>query len=292
MSDNISVTFDTNVFGPVSGPDEYSTHPEIEACIEIRKIIDQSKIIPFISEASLSLEALSHGDRIDKFIREWATKNSGIILPTPIPTRINIIQKAFQIGMKVLHVPRIALGAFVEVPENSWAKDLRIPIKERQDRHSKFVRKFPEIGPAQLKELGADLVKLHNLDTSRVINFPGWPTPEELSWSKGIIAEFDNPLRFNSQKQFINYIREIVAEWCDLDILSSHYAYNWDYFCTYDLSKSTGTKGIFHNNNHDTFKTEYGIEFVTPSILLEILGKMISLKSYNKANAADAYVVS
>jgi hypothetical protein len=273
MSDNISVTFDTNVFGPVSDPDAYSTHPEIEACIKIRKIIDQSKIKPFISEASLSLEALSPGDRIVKLIREWATKNSGIILLTPSPDRINIFQKAFQIGMKVLHVPRIALGAFVEVPEDSWAKDLRIPIKERQDRNSQFTRKFPKIGPAQLKTLGAELVKLHKLDTTGVINFAGWPTPEELSWSKGIIAEFDSPLRFNSQKQFINCIREILADWCDLDILSSHYAYNLDYFCTYDLSKSTGTKGIFYKNNQDAFKTEYGIEFVAPSTLLEILGK-------------------
>ncbi len=271
MNEEIAVTLDTNVFGPVSSHEDYPDHPEIIACMQIRSLINEKKISPYVSEASLSLEALDHSARIDKFIREWATKTSGIILPSPSPIRINIVQKAFQIGIKVLHVPRIAIGAFVNVPSNCWAEDSRLSIEDRQARHSGFIRSFPDIGPVQLKELGAKLVRLHRLDTSRVITFPGWPKPEELIWSKGIIGEFDNPKMFDNQKQFIKHIREIIGEWTDHDILASHYAYSFDYFCTYDMSKSTGTKGILHESKHSDLASNYGINILTPSKLVEII---------------------
>ncbi len=271
MNQEIVVTLDTNVFGPVASHEDYPDHPEISACMQIRRLINENKISPYVSEASLSLEALDHSDRIDKFIREWATKTSGIILPSPSPTRIKIVEKALQIGMRVLHVPRIAIGAFVNVPSDCWAKDSRIPIEERQTRHSKFIRSFPDIGPVQLKEIGASLVHIHGLDTSRVINFPGWPKPEELIWLKGIIAEFDDPKRFNSQKQFTKHIREIIGEWTDHDILASHFAYSFDYFCTCDMSKSTGAKGILHESKRADLESEYGIKTLTPSKLVEII---------------------
>ena len=271
MNQEIAVTLDTNVFGSVASHEDYPDHPEISACMEIKNLINENKISPYVSEASLSLEALDHSDRIDKFIREWATKTSGIILPSPSPMRIKIVEKAFQIGMKVLHVPRIAIGAFVNVPSNCWAKDSRHSIEERQTRHSKFIRNFPDIGPVQLKELGASLVRLHSLDTSRIINFPGWPKPEELIWLKGIIAEFDDPKMFNNQKQFTKYIREIIGEWTDHDILASHYAYSFDYFCTCDMSKSTGAKGILHENKHADLESDYGIKIVAPSKIVEII---------------------
>ena len=239
--------------------------------MQIRSLINENKISPYVSEASLSLEALDHSDRIDKFIREWATKTSGIVLPSPSLTRIKIVEEALKIGMKILHVPRIAIGTFVNVPADCWAKESRFPIEERQNRHSKFIRSFPDIGPVQLKELGTSLVRLHGLDTSRVIDFPGWPKPEELIWSKGIIAEFDDPKQFNSQKQFTKYIREIIGEWTDHDILASHYAYSFDYFCTCDISKSTGMKGILHQNKRANLESEYGIKIITPSKLAEII---------------------
>jgi len=271
MNQEISVTLDTNVFGPVASHEDYPDHPEISACMQIRGLINENKFFPYVSEASLSLEALDHSDRIDKFIREWATKTSGMVLPSPSPTRIKIVERALQMGVRVLHVPRIAIGAFVNVPSDSWAKDSRFPTEERQKRHSRFIRSFPDIGPVQIKELGASLVQLHGLDTSRVIDFLGWPKPAVLIWSKGIIAEFDDPKMFNNQKQFTKHIREIIGEWADHDILASHYAYSFDYFCTCDMSKSTGIKGILHESKRTNLESEYGIKILTPSELVSFI---------------------
>ena len=267
------VTFDTNAFGPICSPEDYKGNPDLLNFEKIKEFVTLGDIEPYISEASLSIEALSHSDRIDKFIREWATKTNGIELPEPSPVRIKIIEKAFDLGMKALHVPRIALGSFIEISNKDWAPDINFPVKERQERHSQFARSFPHIGPCQLKDLGADLVDIHDIDTSHVINFPGWPKPEELLWAKGIIAEYDNPQKFSSIKKFTHHIREIIAEWSDLDIISSHYAYGLDLFCTNDQSKTTGTKGIFHNTNRQALLSKHNIRFVTPSELVKIMKK-------------------
>ncbi|MFC1528712.1 hypothetical protein ACFL5B_02255 [Candidatus Latescibacterota bacterium] len=267
----MNVTFDTNTFGPLCSQEDYPDNPDLPNFAKIKDLITLGKINPYISEGSLSLEALSHNDRIDKFIREWAKKSKGIELPEPAPIRIAIVEKAFELGVKVLHVPRIALGSFVEVPEQNWALDANFPTKERQERYFQFVRDFSSIGPSQLKKLGASLVTLHNIDTSHVINFPGWPTPEELLWAKGIVAEYDNPKQFESSKKFTRHIRDIIAEWDDLDILASHYGYGFELFCTNDQSKSTGIKGVFHSTNQRDIFSKYNIRFVTP---YELIGKI------------------
>lgn len=264
------VTFDTNAFGPICSPVDYPGNPDLPNFAMIKELITLGKIKPYISEASLSLEALSHSDRIDKFIREWATKTRGIELPESSPIRVKIVETAFALGMKALHVPRIALGSFIEISEKNWAPDVNFQAKERQERHFQFARNFAHIGPCQLKDLGASLVATHNIDTSHVINFPSRPRPDELIWSKGIIAEYDNPKQFSSTKKFTQHIREIIAEWSDLDIISSHYAYGIELFCTNDQSKTTGTNGIFHKTSQQALLSKYNITFVTPAELIEI----------------------
>jgi len=271
----MNITFDTNTFGPICSPGDYPDNPDLPNFAKIKELIILRKINPYISEGSLSLEALSHNDRIDKFIREWATKAKGIELPEPSPIRVAIVEKALKLGMKVLHVPRIALGSFIEVPEEKWAQDLNYTRAERQDRYFQFARDFPGIGPSQLKDLGASLVTLHKIDTTHVINFPGWPAPEELIWAKGIIAEYDNPQQFASNKKFTNHIRDIIAEWNDLDILASHYAYGFNLFCTNDQSKSTGTMGVFHSNNQQSLLFKYNTKFVSPSELISFIDEKV-----------------
>ncbi len=83
----MNVTFDTNSFGPICSPSDYPGNSDLLTFSKIKDNIFQGKIEASISEASLSLEALKHDDRINKFIREWATKSRGIELPEPEKVR-------------------------------------------------------------------------------------------------------------------------------------------------------------------------------------------------------------
>lgn len=265
------VTLDTNVFAPVADLSAYPNCPDAPSCAALQHRIQAGAVTAFVSEASLTLEALSHEQRIDDFFREWATKGSGIRLPTPHPKRLQVVEDLLKLGVKVLRVPNIALGSFVTVADTSWAPDEQFPASERQSRHSRFVRSFPERRPSPLKQLGASLVTAHQIDTSSIPQVPNGPAPECFLWIEGIVAEFDNPKQFKDRVSFVKHVRDLVAEWCDLDILASHYAYGNDYFCTFDAANATGTEGVLHGSNRATLKLQFGIDVVDPSGLLSAI---------------------
>jgi hypothetical protein len=120
--------------------------------------------------------------------------------------------------------------------------------------------------------LGAELVEIHKLSTKHLddlVRIPSIPTAAELMWAQGLVAEFDNQKKFSTKKKFINHVREIIAEWSDLDILASHYGYGNDVFCTLDVSKETGRGGILHSSNHEELRRNFGIEILTPEDLVK-----------------------
>lgn len=245
----MKVTLDTNVFGPVSSPELYSDSPQLNALQKIRKEIENKNITPFLSEASLSLEGLAHADRIDVFIRVWATQEYPIALPQLPKTRIKVIENTLDLGFKFLRVPRVSIGSLYHVGDNDWARDELYDKEARINRYLDFASQYPKIGPKPLKDLGAELVAIHSLSTNDLDNISSltlWPTAEELMWKQGILAEFDNSVKFDSQKKFTKHVREILAEWSDLDIIASHYSYGNDVLCTLDTAKGAGTTGILH----------------------------------------------
>jgi len=266
------VTLDTNVFDPVADLAAYPCCPDPTSCEGIRRAIEDGKILAYVSEASLSLEALGREQRIDEFFREWATKTAGISLPTPDRKRVEIVERILRLGVKVLHVPRVALCAFVPIPEDSWAEGHTFSVEQRQERHSDFVRSFPDKGTRPLRDLGASLVRTHNLDTASVIWYPGWPAPEELIWIRGIVAEFDTPRQFSSRDRFVSHVRSLISEWCDLDVLASHYAYGNDYFCTFDEGRKAGRRAILHRTRWADLEKQFGIKCVTPRQMLDAMG--------------------
>ena len=265
------VTLDTNVFGPVSVPSLYLDSPQITALQVIRREIESGNINPYISEASMSLEGLSHADRIDNFIRNWASEKYPIELPKLPTTRADVIRNALSLGIKVLHAPRIALGSFYELKEGDWARDELYTVQLRQERHSDFAREFPTIGPNTLKQLGSNLIDEHNINTQHIEhlerNQPGLKA-SEMMWMQGIVAEFDNPKKYRTQKAFVKHVRDLIAEWCDLDILASHYAYGNDVFCTLDSANGTGISGILHPAQRQTLVTKFGLNILSPEELV------------------------
>jgi hypothetical protein len=164
-----------------------------------------------------------------------------------------------------MHAGRIALGSFVAVPEGSWAAEPADGIEKRQARAGQLVRDYDAVGLRELRQLGAQLVREHDLDLSRVMHFPGWPPREEFEWMKGLIAEYDHPQRFGSAEKFSCHVREIIAERADVDMIAAHFGYSHDLLCTLDLSKDTGRRGILHPSNYGNLQKTYGVEVVTPT---------------------------
>lgn len=267
------VTLDTNVLGPLASPADYPNHPAASELATIRRHVQSHTITATVSEGSLALEALDRHVRIDVFFREWATRTRGIARPEPSPVRAAIFERAFELEISVLHVPRLALGSFVIVPDASWAPDTTFTMQERHSRSCSFMRAFSAKGPEMLNALGAELLRLHAHDSSEVMQFPCWPLPEELLWLKGIVAEYDNPLKFASPERLSRHIRDLVAEWTDVDILASHFGYGNDIFCTLDEASSTGTGGILHPSHRASLETQYGISVLSPHDLVHRLAK-------------------
>lgn len=261
------VTLDTNVFGPVAQPELYPNAPQREALDLIRQQIEVGKIQAFISEASLTMEGLTHADRIDVFIRAWATKQYPIDLPKLPEQRVEVIGNTLSLGIKVLHVPRIALGSFYDFSTEDWASDDLFQISDRQNRYFSFARDFPNIGSGALKKLGAKLVGTHSLSTQHLRHLealPSWPSAQEMMWMQGLLAEFDQPKQYPTQKKFIKEIRELIAEWADLDILASHYSYGNDIFCTLDSARGAGSNGILHPNQRSIFASKFQVAILSP----------------------------
>jgi hypothetical protein len=271
----MKVTFDTNIFGPLVAPDQYPNHPQEIELGSIAKHLAARRIEGSISEGSLTLEALDRHVRIDVFFREWASDANSVGSAHPSPIRVSIIGRAFQSGISVLHVPRVALASFVSVPAQSWASDAKYSVQDRQARASSFVRLYPQIGPQQLKALGAALVTLHAIDVSSIKHFPGLPPRKELAWLKGIVAEYDTPRQFSSPERFSRHIRDLIAEWMDVDILASHYGYGHDFFCTLDEAGGTGSDGILHASNRVALAQDHGIRIVSPVELLGLIPKSV-----------------
>jgi len=272
----MKVTFDTNVFGPVSSPEEYPNEQQNKEIKQIRESIKTKKIRGFISEASLKMEALAHSDRIDVYIRAIANRSISKADINLAQQRVNVIKNTLELGMKILHAPRIGYGSFYEINDDDWAQDELFPIGERQDRYFGFGRAYEHKGPVDLKKLGAELAELHKLKTNHLddlVKIKGMPKASEMMWASGLIAEFDNPMKFDTKKKFIKHVREIIAEWSDMDILASHYGYGNDVFCTIDRSKETGTSGILHLSKRDELRNNFGIEILCPEELIEKINK-------------------
>ena len=117
----MDITLDTNVIGPLACPGLYPTCPDVPSIDSLRNLILSGKINAYLSEASISLEAISNDERVDFFIRQWASRNYPIALPDPSPERKRVFAEALRLGVKVLHAPRIALGALIAFPDESWA---------------------------------------------------------------------------------------------------------------------------------------------------------------------------
>jgi len=233
----------------------------------IREFVKTGKLTAYLSEASTSLEAISNDARVDIFLRQWAEKKFPVQMPEPAPERKRVFADAVSLGLKVLHAPRIALGTLIEFPESAWADDVNFTQKERIERYHQYIRSQPDTGVGKLKVLGTELVSVHGLKTahlSDLTTIPSTPSAEQLMWIDGLLAEYDSPKKFTSKKKFLSDFRDKLAEWFDMDIQASHYAYGHQYLCTFDSANNSGVSAIMHPSNRSSNAAKFGITIVSP----------------------------
>lgn len=265
------VTFDTNLFGAIAVPERNPHHPDLDLCKKIRQAIEHGTVVPFISEASLTLEALEKTDRIDKVFRGKAKHNRKFQIPQLNAISKEIIEKSLAFGMKVLRVPRIGLPPYLEVPESCYARDEVFTQAGRQARHEAIVGDFPDRGLKPIQLFGAELAELHGFDPSTIVIKRSDFTDYQHFWMDGIVAEYDNPKRYSAPEKLVDKVRNLIAEWFDYDIVCSHYAYGNDLFCTRDAAGASGSNGILSSANRQLLEKNYAIVMVSPA---ELLGRI------------------
>jgi len=269
----VQVTLDTNVVGPLVAPTCYEGHPDREALFYLLSQIQAGSLQAFVSQSTLGLEALDRHARINQFFRQWARRPPRSIRPPkPAPIRTAILSKALELGIKVLRVPRIALGTFVDVPDSAWAEDVTYTAGERQSRAAAFVSAFAGTGLERIQALGANLALLHKVVTSTPLILPADVQPEDLCWLQGIVAEYDHPRMFLSAELFSRRLRDFIGEWSDIDMLSASYGYGIHTICTLDRARGAGSDAILHPSKLPGLQQTYGLVVTSPRELATSLG--------------------
>ncbi len=262
-----TITFDTNTFGILNPKDDRISNEMQEVREVVRKKITEGDIKGFISEASLFIECLEFADKL-AYLAVAGTEDSR---PTVDQRGVVAVQEMQKLNISMLHAPLI--GAEIFIKDLRWAQDECYTQIERQERFSTLGRKLghPERTVNRLKDIGKELLT----NQPPVPQNKKWTTENGIKyeirqkWAVGLKRAWDNSNN-ETKKAMKKKIQPIISEWCDILIVSSHYAYGNDIFCTNDRGKEAGNSSILHHSNRENLEN-YGIKIVTPKDLLNQL---------------------
>jgi hypothetical protein len=237
----ILVTFDTNSYSAVARPQvarlftklrplSWARWTERLVRVYVQWCIRRGRIVAAIPEAAFEAEVFRNIDRIDLILAIGTPRAAQ--LPKIPDVRRMIIDKAFEIGFRVMHGGRISYGEMIGVRLDQWAADQRFTATERHDRFSTFLRHFSQFPFEALKTFGERLAVAHGLP----------PLPPQDAWRQGLAAERVTLLRHSSEKAFYGVVRSLFADWADFDIVTTHFAYGYDLLCTGSAQKRAKTQ--------------------------------------------------
>lgn len=269
----VHALFDNNVWGPIAAPQHYPSLQTV-AISGIRAAISDRRILPYLSQSSLTIEALGREQRIHEYFRACTQFGHP---PVKVPQiRCEVIDAALNLGFRVLRVPRLGLPPFVPVDDRHYAEERVYAHDVRIERYSVLRRSFPDdggLGP--LKKLGSEAAAAHGL-RSRAhamardlgARTDHLPPEEEMEYLRGIVAEFDaQRIVGNDRKKWTRRVRAALAEMADADTVAVNYAYGTDVLCTSDAAGEGGTKGILHPDRRADLEAAHGIRIVSPEAL-------------------------
>lgn len=267
--DNIqvkNVTFDTNTFGMLNVNDARVTDDLKVVGDAIRQEIVKNNIKGFISEASVFVECLGFAEKL-AYLAVAGTPDSR----PPVDKRgIDAIQELQRLGLEMLHAPLVGAEIFIKMP---WAKDERNSAEDRQNRFIAVSRKYghPQKTVDKLKLIGNKLLKNQpSLPSNRSWQTEnGFKIEMRQKWAVALKRDWDNGSQ-NHKKALRKQINPIIGEWCDILIVSSHYAYGNDILCTNDEGRESGANSLLHHLNREKLAHD-GIKIVLPKDLLNCL---------------------
>jgi hypothetical protein len=253
---NIRVTFDSNAWETLTGDPD---HP-------LREPISSGEVIPFICEIALSMESIKKSERSD-FAR--------VYVPQLIEESSSEGSKTGSIHMRLLFGPDNAAHPGLhktQIEKLKTAKELGFKILV-----------MTNIGTARCPDIDADMkIRFSNTDEF-------WIYAERLRECSDAIERLDcggatyhlmsKQLRQRhwtdstdvNSDHFRKKFAKAVAEWCDGESLSAHYAIGNDIFCTEDLGINAGRKSIFHADNFEKIEEKLGVRRMTMEELMKTI---------------------
>ncbi len=267
----IKVTFDSNVWRRVASPTKFSGDPDIGSYTKIHDACKSGEITGYVSETTLTLEQVKRTERLQwltspptQTATEEPTPDGGIHLINGIgpntsvkPAAVQMVKDhladAYNLGIRFLRSKRIA------GPSNPLLNDTKYFLNYADSAEFHFYNnKNGEIA-RQLEAKGLGIGHLKKLgENNRNSN--------NSTWFKGL-------KNLNSRDKA--RVPDLVAEWADVDAVSTSIAHNVSYFCTNDTAKGASGKGvnsILSPTNSQTIKSDYGLQFITPSELASLIG--------------------
>lgn len=273
---NISVTFDSNVWELIVDIIKLNNHTDVLALKKIKEAIESKKILPYISDVVVTLEAIRKSDRAN-YIKKITTtmKQTQSVMGTQqdgytlIYRKINIVtnfdhhpglheylsialNEALKLGFQFINVPRIA---WIRLDENIYKPQDILKQKEILTRTFHAARVFERegLGIAHVLKMGEKVLQQR---------------PNLAQQGIGAIRAF-------SYSDDLTKIPSAVAEWADGDAMAAHYGHNHDVFCTLDRGRNAGQYSVLHENRRIFLKSKFGIQILTPNELSEYISNYL-----------------
>jgi len=256
------VTFDSNVWRQTVSPAKFPGDPDRSAFAAIREAIIAGKVEPFLSDTTLTLEAIKKKQRLAFFaqytghvaVQEGACEKGPLgfsfsIGPDPNshavthPIPAGHLADAISMGFKLLRATRVAGVQNHGLRDEDYADS-----EDTIDRATRF-------GDCA-RALETEGYGLRHLKTIGSANAGGG------FWLDGLGCV---------PPQDESAVIKAVAEWADGDSIALHYAYNNDYFCTRDQGKSKSPPSVFSSKGRAWALREFGIRCVSPVELVKIV---------------------
>jgi len=264
----MNITFDSNVWEKLvlaKGKTE-----ENNKYANLRSLVEEEKIQPYICEIAISLESIMKKDRAN-FWNKYEPKiehetiggtknNDGTTMihnrtmfspdnekhPGLHPKLINNLELANELGFKVLRMTNFGTVRSTQIP-----KEMYIDFQDIDD-FWKYAEKLSNCAN-YIAEIKCGSYDYSQFKTDNNVN--GMSVPKIIQ-------------RISDSKKKV--FAKSVAEWVDGDSIAAHYAYGNNIFCTEDRGKSAGSKSVFSANNLSKIKERYKIEVLSINEVLAI----------------------
>lgn len=266
------VVFDSNTWRKIASPSKFQKDTDATLHQKIHEACASASISGLLSETTFTLEQIKRDDRLD-----WIKSGSQISVTetTEIPGVIGIrillapstsiipanvamvkdhLEDALKIGFKILRSKRIA-GPCSPI----LTDDMFVKYASDQEFHH-FNDLAGEIS-RHIELLGVGISNIKNYGNTLTSDSVG------IHWTDGIAS-------LSGTKEEKSKVAEMVAEWADVDALSTSIAHGAEFFCTNDVAtgaKNRGVRSIMLPENVAAVTSKYGIKFVTPQQLASAL---------------------